>query len=317
MPLTLEQYAHYLDTRDLTWPAPPEVKRAKARPHLKPLAGVKAVLWSTYGTLITISGGELYFEHPEALVMDVALTKTVDEYKMWGSMTRKPGQPAEYLKRIYDRVLLEQRSLCPGGERHPEIVSERIWEAILKTLLQKDYKFDAVFFGGLDEYSRKIAYFFHANLQGTACPPAAADALCWCHEHGAVQGLLGDGQCFTGLQLQRGLEALRPGLKLDELISPDLRILSYEVRARKPSPRIFREALDRLALRGIEPHEVLHVGTSLIRDIAPARKLRMRTALFAGDKESLQAKSEELREEATRPDVLLTKLDQIASVLGS
>jgi hypothetical protein len=317
MPLTLEQYARYLDSRDLAWPAPPHVKKAKARPHLPELGGIRAVLWSTYGTLISISGGEMTFEHPDQMVMDVALDKTVSEFKMWGSMTRKPGPPAEYLQQLYSKVLFEQRALCLPGERFPEVISERIWEAILKMLLQKDYKFDAVFYGGLPEYCQKIAYFFHASMQGTACYAGAAKIMKSCHDRGMVQGLLGDGQCFTVLQLQRGLENQEPGTKLDELLSPDLRILSHETRARKPSPRIFREALDRLAKLGIEPEQVLHVGSKVARDIAPARKLRMKTALFAGDRDSLEASSEDLRETPTRPDALITKLDQIASVLVS
>src|ERR1051325_4410373 len=187
MPLTLEQYARYLDTRDLAWPVPPQVSKPRARAHLPVLSNVKAVLWNVYGTLLSIAGGELVFEHPEELVMNVALDKTLSEFKMWGSMTRKPGQPAAYLKQLYDRALLEHRSTNTGTERHPELVSERLWEAILKMLLQKDYKFDAVFFGGLDEYSRKIAYFFHASMQGTACYPGVAAALTQCRENGIVQ----------------------------------------------------------------------------------------------------------------------------------
>ncbi len=317
MPLTLDQYATFLDGRGLPWPAPPHVKRARARPHLSSLRGIKAVLWSTYGTLISISGGDLLFEHPDDMIMNVALDKTVTEFKMWGAMSRKPGQPAEYLKQIYQLVLLEQRAICLEGERYPEIGAERLWEAILKKLLQKDYKFDAIFYGGLAEYSRKIAYFFHASLQGTACYAGAADALAWCREQGLVQGLLGQGQCFTTLQLQRGLEAQQPGIKLDALISPELRMLSHEVRSRKPSPRLFRHALTELGKMGITPEETLHVGSSLRLDVAPARRLHMKTALFAGDKASLQASRDELKDPTTRPDALLTKLEQIASMLGS
>ena len=44
MPLTLEQYASYLDTRDLPWPAAPAVEPPKAKPHLKRLRGIRAVL---------------------------------------------------------------------------------------------------------------------------------------------------------------------------------------------------------------------------------------------------------------------------------
>jgi hypothetical protein len=60
MPLTLEQYAHYLDTRQLPWPSPPEVVQPKARPYLVRLPNIRAVTWSVYGTLVAISGGELY-----------------------------------------------------------------------------------------------------------------------------------------------------------------------------------------------------------------------------------------------------------------
>ena len=42
----------------------------------------------------------------------------------------------------------------------------------------------------------------------------------------------------------------------------------------------------------------------------------MRTGLFAGDKASLQATREQMKELPTRPDVLLTELEQIADVVG-
>jgi hypothetical protein len=41
----------------------------------------------------------------------------------------------------------------------------------------------------------------------------------------------------------------------------------------------------------------------------------MRTALFAGDVGSVQATAEQLKTPATRPDLLLTDLRQIAEVL--
>src|SRR5262249_9580733 len=163
------QYAGYLDTRDdLPWPAPPKATPVKARPHLVRLPRVRAVLWNVYGTLLAIPQGELLFEHPQSFIMNNALDKTIQEFKMWGGMSRKPGQPSEYMLQIYTQILTEQRAFPGGSERHPEVQSERIWEAVLKRLMQKDYKFDAGFFGSLNEFSRKIAYFFHASLQGTA-----------------------------------------------------------------------------------------------------------------------------------------------------
>src|SRR5262245_41802271 len=117
MPMTLEQYADFLDTRDLVWPSPPAAKAANAKPHLSPRPMVRAVTWTLYGTLLNIYHGQLLFEHPDKFVMEIALDKTVQEFKMWGSMSRKPGQPAEYMGEIYRRVLEDLRMAPSKGEK--------------------------------------------------------------------------------------------------------------------------------------------------------------------------------------------------------
>ncbi len=317
MPLTLEQYATYLDTReDLNWPAPPPVQKIKARPHLSPKPDVRAVAWDLYGTLLHIFGGTLLFQHPQKFVMDIALDKTVGEFKMWGSMVRKPGQPSEYMGQMYEKILTDLRLAPSPGEKYPEILSEKIWEGIIKKLLQKDYKFDPGFFGSLNEYSRKIAYFFHASLQGTACSEGAGEALEQLSARGVKQGLIADAQCFSLIQLQRGLAAARTAVPLNQLLDPALRALSYEQGARKPSERLFKHFLTGLSSRGLQPHQALHVSTRL-QDLAQAKKLGMRTALYVGDKDAVQAAPEKLKDPATKPDVLLTELPQILDVVGA
>jgi hypothetical protein len=316
MALTLSQYVTYLDSRGMSWPAPPTVEPAKARAHLVQLPEIRAVTWNVYGTLLAIAGGELLFEHPIAFAMEVALDKTIQEFKLWASMSRKPGQPADYLRDIYRNLLDEQRILPGNVEKHPEIASDRLWECFIKKLFQKDYNFDSGFYGSLNEYSRKVAYFFHASLQGTACCTGAARALRHVADAGLVQGLLADGQCFTPAQLQRGLTRQDPSANLDLWINPALRVLSHEVRGRKPSERLFRQSLEALAELGITADQVLHVGSRVQQDLAPARRLGMRTALFTGDKASLQATPEQLKGGGCRPDVLLTDLAQITEVIG-
>jgi histidinol phosphatase-like enzyme len=315
MPLSLDQYAAKLDTRDLPWPAPPTPEAAKAKPKLTSLPGLKAVMWNGYGTLLAIPFGELVFEHPTSLLMDVALDKTIDEFKMWASMSRKPGRPSEYMRHLYSQELLLQKAVI-GGERFPEVLVERVWEALIKKLLKKEYQFDAGLYGSLNEYSKKVAYFFHASLQGTAAQPEAASALQMVADAGLQQGLLADAQCFTWVQLCRGLKAQDPDVNPDGLLPAGLRILSCEVKARKPSETLFLQALATLAVKGIRPEEVLHVGTRLARDIAPAKRHGMRTALYAGDKTALEATPDQLKDAAHRPDVLLTELGQIAHVIG-
>jgi FMN phosphatase YigB (HAD superfamily) len=315
MPLSLEQYVAALDARQLPWPAPPAVKRPKARPHLRPLPEVRAVIWSLYGTLLAIEGGELLLEHPKRMMMELALDKTVQEFKMWGAMTRKPGHPAEYLAQLYSRALAELKMVPSPRERYPEISVDKVWEDVIRVLLQKDYQWEVGFFGSLNEFCRKVAYFFHASLQGTACYPGAAAALGYVAATGLHQGWLDNGQAFTPLQLQRGLQAQYSNPRLDDVFTPDLRLLSHEVRARKPSEKLFRKLLDRLKARGIAPDEALYVGSNLEQDLGPARRLGMRTALFAGDRNSVQATPEQLKNRASRPDVMLTELTQIREVV--
>src|SRR5438445_4631378 len=143
---------------------------------------------------------------------------------------------------LYQKALTDLRLVPSPGEKYPEIAVERIWEDIIKKLLKKEYKFDAGFFGSLNEFSRKVAYFFHASLQGTGCYPGAVDALRLVKDKGIAQGLISDAQIFSVLQLERGLARQDPEAKLDDLVHPELRCLSFEERARKPSERLYRHA---------------------------------------------------------------------------
>ena len=310
MPLTLEDYIEALDDRaDLPWPNAPKIDPPKAKPHLARLP-VKAVVWNVYGTLVAIPQGELLFEHPTDFVMENALEKTIKEFKMWNSMSRKPGKPSEYMRELYNKAYATLK--VKAGE----VASELIWDDIVKKLQQKEYTFDATTYGGVDDYVKKIAYFFHASIQGTGPYPGAAGAVRAVGEGGTVQGLLADGQCFTYGQLRRCLRKDEPGFDPDVYFPPGLRVLSADHKARKPGDEIFKAAVRALAAKGISPAQAVHVGSSLTRDIGPAKKHGFRTALFVGDKNSLSATPDQLKEPAFRPDVMLTELAQMVEIVS-
>jgi len=313
MPLTLEQYIERIHERpDLVWPAAPRIEPVKARPAL-PKLPLRGVMWTVYGTLLAIPQGELLFEHPQDFVTEAALDKVIKEFKMWQSMSRKPGAPSAYLRELFRKAL--QMLQLSTTERYPEVPAERIWDDIVKKLQQKEYTFDVAIYGSLGDYVQKIAYFYHASIQGVGPYPQAAATLRELHRRGLVQGLLADGQCFTPGQLQRCLRLEDPEAALEEWLPPPLRILSAEKRAKKPSETLFRAALQALARHGLEPPQVLHVGSHLTRDIAPAKRLGFRTALFAGDRHSLVATPEQLKDPALRPDALITELPQVLELL--
>ena len=220
------------------------------------------------------------------------------------------------MKELFNKALTVLKLAGSGGEKFPEVQTERVWDDIVKKLQQKEYSFDAVTYGSIGDFVKKIAYFYHASIQGTGPYPGAADALKLLAERGIAQGLLADGQCFTAGQLQRCLKQQDPDFDLSAVVAPAMRLISAEKKARKPSDTLFKLAVAAAAAKGATPSEVLHVGSSLSRDIGPAKKHGFRTALFAGDKNSLSATPEQLKDAAFRPDALITELPQVLELIS-
>ena len=304
MPLTLDQYATYLDTPRPALAGRAEPDPPKVRPHLEPIEGVKAVLWNVYGTLLAIPGGELKFEVDQRLrhergpgqddpgVQDVG----VDE-----PQARPAGRV--HAGDLHARSSTSSGS-SPAAEKYPEVAAERVWEAIVKKLLQKDYKFDAGFYGSLNEFSRRRSPTSSTPAsRGPACYPSAAAALRRVRRRGLSQGLLADGQCFT-----TDAAAARPGDAGRRRSSwtscsrrPDGSSRTSSA-ARKPSDTLFRPAA-----RGAgQPRDRAARGAArrlaaCRRTSCPAKQLGMKTALFAGDKASLVATAEQLKDPHYRP----------------
>ncbi|NOX53097.1 MAG: HAD family hydrolase [Planctomycetes bacterium] len=318
MAQTLLEYAEWLEGRaDLIWPKPPKLERPKATPFTKPLPGIRAVTWNVYGTLLHISDGQLLLMHPQELRMQVALEKTIEEFHMWQSMSRKPGAPLEYVLIQYKR-LVEDAEMAgtdrPGDFPHVDAV--RIWRKLIDRLLENEYTYDESFYGDVDDLSVKVAFFFHKALQGVEPMPQALETLTAVGTAGRKQGLLSDSQQFTVVQMLRALRRQGTLPPLDQLLTPNCMTLSHEEGVRQPSKSLYAASLRRFRELGIEPHEILHVGSRLRDDLAVAKQFGMKTALFAGDKESLQATAQEVKDPSMKPDRLITELAQLKNILG-
>lgn len=316
MAKSLFEYAEWLAGRHLRWPAAPKFESAKATPYLKPIAGIKAVTWNIYGTLLRISDGELLFQHPQAVRMEIALDKTIQEFNMWNSMTRKPGKPWEYLLLKYQHALDELKMASSGRKGDvTEVNSAHIWRKLLGMLDKKEYTYDKSFYGDLDDLSEKVAYFFHSSLQGIEAAPDALQGLLVLQSGGIQQALLADAQPFTVVQLLRSL-AEQGALPHQNLFTSSLNTFSCAEGVRKPSKTLYLRAVDRLVKSGIEPEQILHVSSKVHDDLAVAKSLGMRTALYAAEKLGLQASSEELKDPATKPDRLITSVEQVRDIVG-
>lgn len=317
MAQSLQEYAEWLANRDdLKWPIAPELVTPKATPFLKPLRGIAAVTFSVYGTLLHIADGRLLFDHEQQLRMQIALDKTIKEFNMWNSMSRKPGAPWEYMLSQYRNLLEDQRiSQKVAKGEFPEINAADLWQQLIVRLQKNEYAIDESFYGSLDDFSLKVAYFFHACLQGQEAMPEALATLCQLKEQGKKVALFSDAQPFTLVQLLRGLASQGTLPPLAELFTPECFCLSYREEVRKPSASLYERLLSRFEQIDIAPEQILHVGTRINDDLAIAKRFGMKTALFAGDSLSMQASKAEVRDPELKPDRLITKLSQLAEIL--
>ncbi len=318
MAKTLLEYADWLAERQLRWPAAPKSEPAKATPYLKPLTAIKAVSWNVYGTLLRIADGDLLFQHPQAIRMEVALDKTIQEFNMWNSMTRKPGKPWEYMLQKYVHALEEQQMASSGrmGDK-VEVNSAKLWLKLIGMLDKKDYEYDTSIYGDMEAFSEKVAYFFHSALQGVEAAPNAHAALSAVAGVGLRQALLADAQPFTVAQLIRALREQGPVAAVDSLFQPALHTFSYLEGVRKPARTLFLRAMDRFNKLGLEPENILYVSSRVRGDLAIAKSLGMRTALYAAEKLGLQADSEDMKDHHLKPDRLLTDLVQVRELIGA
>ncbi len=317
MSQTLQEYAEWLANRDdLIWPIPPDLVNPKATPFLKPLKDIAAITFSVYGTLLYISDGCLLFDHEQQLRMQIALDKTIKEFNMWNSMSRKPGAPWEYMLSQYRNVLQDQQisGKVAKGEK-PEISSAEIWKRLIIRLQKNEYMFDESFYGSLDDFCVKVAYFFHSSLQGLKAMPEALLTLRQLRKRGKKVALFADAQPFTMVQVLRGLASQGTLPPLSDLFTQECFCLSYREEVRKPSISLYEKILDRFEQLDISPQNILHVGTRIQDDLAMAKRFGMKTVLFAGDSLSIQASKAEVRNPDLKPDRLITQLSQLTEIL--
>ena len=318
MAKTLSEYLDWLDERtNLIFPKAPRLRPITAKPSIKPIPGVKVVLWSVYGTLLRIDSGRLLHQHPQELRMQIALQKTIEEFKMWFSMSRKPGQPWEYMLQQYNGVLEEMRMVGTGRKGDvPEIDSSQVWAKLIDRLVRNEYTWDESLYGGLEGLAVKVAYFFHAMLQGTEAGEGCVETLAQLSQLGIRQGLFDDAQQFTLAQLVRALRKQGGEGNLAGLFSPEVSVLSYQMDLRKPSPSLYEVAAERCRAAGFAPEEVLYLTNRLTDDLGMAKQAGFHTGLMVVDESCTQIEAADLKNPEFRPERLLTDLRQVLEIVG-
>jgi FMN phosphatase YigB (HAD superfamily) len=315
MPLSLAEYADSLEQRNLIWPRVSAAVSVAANPSIRPIPGLRAVLWDVYGTLLRVTDGRYGIVPAEELRLQIALDKTIHEFNMWNHMYRKPGPPWQSMIGIYRSTIerLQMRASARGDITEVSVVE--VWRQLIEKLFEKAYVIDEGLYGDVDEFAEKVAYFFHCCLQGLEAREGAVHVMTDLSGREIRQGCLSDGPEFGLVQLLRALSLQAVLPPLYELFGSGVVLFSSQLGVRKPSQSLFQEAVSRLRTGGISAEETLYVSCRLMTDLVPARRLGMKTALLVSEKSGLEFSREVLQNPETRPDRLLTSLTQVAALV--
>lgn len=160
------------------------------------------------------------------------------------------------------------------------------------------------------EEIERLAMEHEQAVNAASAMPGAAETIRELSSRGLLLGLISNAQFYTVPVLESSLGDSLANLGID----PELCVFSYHERRAKPDMHLFEVARERLLERGIQPDEVLYIGNDVRNDIDPAKEAGFRTALFAGDEDSLRLRGRNL--ESCGADLMVTDLYNVVHASG-
>lgn len=257
---------------------------------LQDLQGVQAVIFDVYGTCFISGSGDIgsVAENPKVDAL-------IDSLREQG-VEMPPELAQNSMDRFYELIQKDHELEKRNGTEFPEIRILDIWE----------------------QWRREAAV--QVDVQ-----QLAIDVECRINPVWPMPGLETCLQELKGLNLQLGIVSnaqvftpfLFPGLTGKTLAAFGFPakhcVWSWVGKEAKPSVKLYQQVLKRMG--DPLPEKCLYVGNDMRNDIAPASKVGMKTALFAGDRRSLRLREGDPLVEGVKPDLVLTRLTQLLECL--
>jgi putative hydrolase of the HAD superfamily len=278
---------------------PLEPRPTAIEPRLGRLAGIRAVLFDVYGTLLISASGDIGLGGERARTR--RLGEILDAAEFEASVLTETQRQRD-LGAYFEAAIRTQHAQAQAqGIRYPEVDILALWATLLAEVGLRP----------TPQALQRIAVEYECRINPVWPMPGLADLLTTLHQRGLKLGIVSNAQFYTPLILEALL-----GHPLQVLgLAPALSAWSYALGEAKPSTRPYEVALHGLIRQhGLRPNQVLYVGNDRRNDIWPARQLGMRTALFAGDARSLRLREQDPALDGVNPDRVLTELAQIAAL---
>lgn len=267
------------------------------------LAGVRAVLFDLYGTLLISASGEVGTARRAA--NQDALRGALDSVGV--DAARLADGDGEVL---FDAIEASHAQDRARGIAYPEVEIAEVWRRALAELERRG-AIDPAALGGVD--LERLAVEYEARANPVWPMPGAADCLAALHRSGILLGIVSNAQFYTAALFPAFLGTEAEDLGFD----PRLVFYSHQHGLAKPGPGLFQMAADELGRRGIEPAGAVYVGNDMLNDVLPARQVGFRTVLFAGDARSLRLRQDDPRVTGVVPDAVVASLAELVECVGA
>lgn len=289
--------------RALAHPLAP--KPTGVRPKIRHLAGIKAVLFDVYGTLLISGAGDISYGAEANKTREFMAAAQAVGWDVDNSKTA-----ALFVASWRQNIRAHRHSLKQDGIAWPEINIEQVWNETLTTWRQKHPCGHRL---GLNRI-RRLIIEYECRINPVWPMPGLSGVLPRLKAIGLILGIVSNAQFFTPLNLAAFPETGWTKGLFDQTLCA----WSYRWKEAKPSSRMLESVLYRLSrYHGITPSETLVVGNDMLNDILPANRLGCQTALFAGDARSLRLRSEKPECSTVTPSLILTRMAQLPKAVAS
>ncbi len=268
---------------------------------------IKCVLFDIYGTLLISSSGDIDKMRLSASCVLEAFSKCGIKI-----ISPNPDKAAGHIIIKYKQTINNlQNHRNRNNTDNPEIDIREVWEILLQDL----YHEKLIGRPWVDEV-KMLAIYFEVLSNPVYPMPFMKEIILWLRKRKIPIGIVSNAQFYTPVIMNYFLNHELSNDENVKYFDHDLCIFSYREKLAKPDPALFEKPLAVCREKyNLQSHEILFVGNDMLKDIYPAQKLNMRTALFTGDARSLRLREETPELSRVIPDYTISSLEQIKELI--
>jgi putative hydrolase of the HAD superfamily len=258
-------------------------------PSKNGIDGIGCVLFDLYGTLFISASGDISLSaKPDKNVRRLA--RLLDKYDI-------RADPKQLQDNLWTAVRADHTKSKKKGVDVPEVRIEEIWMQVLNI---SDL-----------ERIKNFATEYEWLVNPVYPMPGLLKMIVKLKQMDIHLGIISNAQFYTPLLFEWLIGSGMADLGFER----DLIYFSYDHGCAKPSPTLFKRAVNSLVSKKIPPGATLYVGNDMLNDIHPAAMCGMKTALFAGDARSLRLREDHLDCQGLWADRVVTELRQIPTLI--